>query len=157
MNENNYLSNLNENKNIGSKKFCGILDTFGTEYYVDIDTKCPINKIIINNEEIINDEKASFISIELIKDKYYLHYSNDYMENDNYLLTNDSFIISEGYPCINPYEINTYHIQYILSKANSTYICKTNIGNKRLDTRYSPIINIKKNELYQDNDIFLLN
>ena len=157
LNENNYLSNLNENKNVDNKKFCGILDTIGTEYYVDIDKKCPINKIIINNKAIINDEKATFISIELIKDKYYLHFSNDYTEKDNNILINDSFIISEGYPCINPEEINTYHIQYLLSKANNTYICETNIDNKRLDTRFSPIINIKKNELYKDNDILLEN
>ena len=64
--------------------------------------------------------------------------------------TNDE-IIKE----INPDEINTYHIQYILSNKNNSYICDTNIENKRLDIRYAPIINIQKNVLYQDNNIDL--
>ena len=45
--------------------------------------------------------------------------------NNKYLLTNKSLIISEGLPCINPGEINTFHIQYLLDKANETYICNT--------------------------------
>ena len=153
---NDYISNLNNNKYDENKKMCGILDTIGTKYYIDINKDCPINKIIINKEPNINED---FISIELIKDKYYLHYSNNYNENENnnYLLTNDSLIISEGYPCIKPDEINTYHIQYILSKANDSFICDTNIQNIRLDSRYSPLINIQKNELYLDNDIILDN
>ena len=157
-NEENYLSNLNNNdKNEENKKFCGLLDTAGTKYYLDIDKQCPINKLLINNKKNINDEKSNFNSIELIKDKYYLHYSNNYNENNNYLLTNNSLFMSEGYPCINPEEINTFHIQYKLSKANNYFICNTNIDNRRLDKRYSPIINVTKNELYKDNDIFLDN
>jgi hypothetical protein len=133
------------------------LDTNRTKYYIENDKECPINKIIINNKRNINDGKITFNSVELIKDKYYLHYSNDLNETDdnNFLLTNESLFISEGYPCINPDEINTYHIQYILSNKNNSYICDTNIENKRLDTRYTPIINIQKNVLYQDNNIDL--
>jgi len=158
-NENNYVNNINSNgENKENKKLCGLLDTNGTKFYIDNDKECPINKIIINNKSNINDDKFTFKSIELIKDKYYLHYSNSFNENDEhnkFLLTNDSLFISEGYPCINPDEINTYHIQYILSNKNNSYICDTNIDNKRLDTRYAPIINIQKNDLYQDNNINL--
>lgn len=156
-NENNYITNLNNNINIDNKnkKLCGILDTVGTKYYIEENKECPINKILINNISNINDD--NFKTIELIEDKYYFHFSNNYNENNNYLLTNDSLTISEGYPCINPDEINTYHIQYILSKANESFICDTNIKNVRLDSRYSPIINLQKDELYLDNDIFLDN
>ena len=158
-NENNYINNIDNNgENKENKKLCGLLDTNGIKYYIENDKECPINKIIINNKISINDEKFTFNSVELIKDKYYLHYSNDFNETDdnsNFLLTDDSLFISEGYPCINPDEINTYHIQYILSNKNNSYICDTNIENKRLDTRYSPIINIQKNVLYQDNNIDL--
>ena len=159
-NENNYINNIDNNgENKENKKLCGLLDTNGIKYYIENDKECPINKIIINNKiSINNDEKFTFNSVELIKDKYYLHYSNDFNETDdnsNFLLTDDSLFISEGYPCINPDEINTYHIQYILSNKNNSYICDTNIENKRLDTRYSPIINIQKNVLYQDNNIDL--
>ena len=152
-NENNYISNLNQNKNGKNKKFCGLLDTSGNKYFIDEDKECPINKIIINEEQTINEKNRIFTSIELIKNKYYLHYSNHFAEN--YLITNNSLILSEDYPCINPEEINTFHIQNILSKVNNSYICKTSIDNKRLDTRYIPIINISKNELYKDNDIIL--
>lgn len=158
-NENNYINNIDNNgENKENKKLCGLLDTNGIKYYIENDKECPINKIIINNKISINDEKFTFNSVELIKDKYYLHYSNDFNETDdnsNFLLTDDSLFISEGYPCINPDEINTYHIQYILSNKKNSYICDTNIENKRLDTRYSPIINIQKNVLYQDNNIDL--
>lgn len=158
-NENNYINNIDNNgENKENKKLCGLLDTNGIKYYIENDKECPINKIIINNKISNNDEKFTFNSVELIKDKYYLHYSNDFNETDdnsNFLLTDDSLFISEGYPCINPDEINTYHIQYILSNKNNSYICDTNIENKRLDTRYSPIINIQKNVLYQDNNIDL--
>ena len=156
--EKNYSSNLNNNnENDKNKKYCGLLDTIKTKYYLDNDKECPINKIIINKEKNINDGKYIFNSIELKKDEYYLHYSNNYNENNNYLLTNNSLFVSEGYPCINPEEINTFHIQYKLSKANNNYICNTNIENIRLDTRYFPIINVQKNELYKDNDIILDN
>jgi len=158
-NENNYINNIDNNgENKENKKLCGLLDTNGIKYYIENDKECPINKIIINNKISVNDDKFTFNSVELIKDKYYLHYSNDFNETDdnsNFLLTDDSLFISEGYPCINPDEINTYHIQYILSNKNNSYICDTNIENKRLDTRYSPIINIQKNVLYQDNNIDL--
>ena len=157
-NENNYINNINNNgENKENKKLCGFLDTNRTKYYIENDKECPINKIIINNKRNINGGKITFNSVELIKDKYYLHYSNDLNETDdnNFLLTNESLFISEGYPCINPDEINTYHIQYILSNKNNSYICDTNIENKRLDTRYTPIINIQKNVLYQDNNIDL--
>lgn len=153
--ESNYITNLDKNKNEKNKKSCGLLDTLGNQFYINIDEKCPINKLIINRAQGINDESANFISLELIKDKYYLHYSNEY--TGSYLITNDSFSISEGYPCINPEEINTYHIQYLLNKANNSFICKTSIDNNRLDTRYIPIISIPKNELYRDNDIMLDN
>ena len=150
--ENNYLSNLKNTDISENKKLCGILDTIGTKYYIEKDKSCPITKLIINDQKNINKD---FNSIELIKDEYYLHYSNNFNEDNNYLLTNESFFISEGLPCIKPDEINTYHIQYILSKANDSFICDTNIGNKRLDNRYNKIINLKKNELHKDNGINL--
>ena len=155
--ENNYLTNINNNKNNENKKLCGLLDTNGKKYYVEKDKECPINKILINNKENIDDDIYNFNTIELIKGQTYLHYSNNYSENNNYLLTNESLYISEGYPCINPDEINTFHIQYLLSKANSSYTCNTNIDNIRTDSRYIPITNIQKYNLYEDNNINLDN
>ena len=153
-----YIKHL---KNENNGKLCGYLDNINNKFYVENGKECPVNNIIINNENSINDEKHK--TIELIKDQYYLHYSNDYINeeslnnNDNYyLLTTESLIISEGLPCINPGEINTYHIQYLLNKANESYICDTFIGDKRVDDRYIlKLSSINKNKLYKDNSINL--
>ena len=59
------------------------MDTNGTKYYIENDKECPNNKIIINNKNNINDDKFTFNSVELIKDKYYLYYSNDFNETDD--------------------------------------------------------------------------
>ena len=150
--DNDYIMNLNKEKD---EKYCGIIDTAGNKYYVKNGAQCPINKIIINNE---NKNYEKFTNIELIKDEYYLHYSNEYLnsdDNSNFLLTNESFFISEGLPCINPGEINTYHIQYLLNKKNESYICDTFIENERLDLRYILLSSINKKNLYKDNNINL--
>ena len=153
---NDYVKNIKNLNNEGKNKRCGFLDTKGNEYYVDNDKDCPINNIIINNEKT-NDNNI-FTTLELIKDQYYLHFSNAYIDNNkNYLLTNESLIISEGLPCINPGEINTYHLQYLLNKENESYICNTSIKEQRLDSRYNEISSINKNTLYKDNNINLDN
>ena len=82
--ENDYIKNLNNEK---KEKFCGLIDTIGNKYYVKKDEQCPINKIIINKE---NKNYEKFKNIELIKDEYYLHYSNEYLNTEddkNFLLT----------------------------------------------------------------------
>ena len=150
--ENDYIKNLNNEK---KEKFCGLIDTIGNKYYVKKDEQCPINKIIINKE---NKNYEKFKNIELIRDEYYLYYSNEYLnteDDNNFLLTNESLFISEGLPCINPGEINTYHIQYLLNKKNESYICNTFIENERLDSRYKLLSLINKKNLYKDNNISL--
>ena len=157
-NENDYIINLNKGKNENNDKLCGYLDNIENKFYVQNNEECPINKIIINKEKTIQNEENKFIDIELIKDELYLHYSNAPIdnENSNYLLTTESLLISEGLPCINPGEINTYHLQYLLSKANESYICNTFIDNKRLDERYQLLLeSINKKNLYKDNGINL--
>ena len=148
-NEKDYINNLIDGKD---EKLCGKLDSLGNELYVNKEEDCPITEIIINNEREID----KFTSIELNENDLYLHFSNEYIEDkDNYLLTNESFKISEGLPCINPGEVNTYHTQYLLSKANKSYICDTFINNERLDKRYKSLTIINKKKLYIDNGINL--
>ena len=147
-NDLDYVTNLNNKK---EGKLCGNLDNIGNKFYVSNDEECPINKISINKENGNNGK--------LIGEGYYLHYSKDSLEEDNNnkdsLLTNESFVVSEGLPCINPEEINTYHIQYLLNKANESYICNTFIDDKRLDDRYIMLSSINKRNLYKDNNISL--
>ena len=147
-NDYDYISNMNDEK----EKLCGHLDNIGNNFYVKEGEDCPINKIIIDNKEIIDN---NYKTLELIKDEYYLHYSSDNLNSNNSLLTNESLFISEDLPCINPGEINTFHIQFLLSKANESYICNTVIDNKRLDERYKYISSINQKNLYKDNNIDL--
>ena len=143
-NENDYAKNIN-NENNNNGKLCGFIDTKGKKYFVENSKPCPINKIIIN-KELLNEDNV-------------FQFSNDYIEdnsnNKNYLLISESLIISEGLPCINPGEINTYHLQYLLNKENESYICNTFIEDKREDDRYHLISSINKNTLYKDNNINL--
>ena len=153
-NENDYINNLNNKEN---EKLCGFLDTIENKFFVKNNEDCPINEIIINKENSVGDK---YTNVEIIKDEFYLHYANEKMDengNNKYLLTNKSLIISEGLPCINPGEINTFHIQYLLDKANETYICNTFIENERLDKRYENLSSINKKNLYIDNNINLEN
>ena len=149
-NEKDYINNL---VNVKGGKLCGKIDSIGNKLYVNTEEDCPINDIIINKVKKID----KYTTIEFIENELYLHFSNENVDEDKdyYLLTNESFKISEGLPCINPGKINTYHIQYLLSKANKSYICDTFINNERLDTRYKPLTLINKTNLYNDNGINL--
>ena len=149
-NEKDYINNL---VNVKGGKLCGKIDSIGNELYVNTEEDCPINDIIINKVKKID----KYNTIEFIENELYLHFSNENVDEDKdyYLLTNESFKISEGLPCINPGEVNTYHTQYLLSKANKSYICDTFINNERLDTRYKPLTLINKTNLYNDNGINL--
>ena len=142
-NNNGYAKNINYLNDKQTGKYCGLLDNKGNKYYVNNNEECPINNIIIN-KELLNEDNV-------------FQFSNDYINdnNNNYLLTNESLIISEGLPCINPGLINTYHLQYLLNKENESYICNTFIGGNRLDNRYKQISSINKNILYKDNNINL--
>ena len=149
-NEKDYINNL---VNVKGGILCGKLDSIGNKLYVNTEEDCPINDIIINKVKKID----KYTTIEFIENELYLHFSNEGLDEDKdyYLLTNESFKISEGLPCINPGKINTYHIQYLLSKANKSYICDTFINNERLDKRYKSLAIINKKKLYIDNGINL--
>ena len=43
------------------KKLGGFLDTNGGKYYIENDKECPIDKIIINNKNNINDDNLLLI------------------------------------------------------------------------------------------------
>ena len=165
----NYSEIIKKNSVLSdTKKLCGILDSLGTEYYVEEKEECPINTLLINENETINE---NFTSIQL-NEKMYLHYSNIYNngyknnnENKYYLLSDNFLKFSEGLPCIKPDEKNTFHIQYLLDKDNESYICNTaiNIDENskdsivRFDDRYKSIFDIQKNILFDYNNITLEN
>ena len=154
----NYTEMLNENMIINNtkecqigKKKCGIIDTNSNIYCVDEKEECPVNGIRIDNYNLRED----YISIPFNRDGMFLHYTNK--NTDSKILTT-SFKISEGFPCVHPYEINTNFRQYILDKVYDNYTCRTNISNYYTDPRYTQIVSINKESLYKENNIpvFLL-
>ena len=149
VNENMIINNTKECQ-IGTKK-CGIIDTNSNIYCVDEKEECPINDIIIDNY----NSKDDFISIPFNRDGMYLHFTNN--KTNSKILTT-AFKISEGLPCVHPYEINTNFRQYIIDKVYDNYTCRTNLTKYYTDPRYTQIVSINKESLYQENNIpvFLL-
>ena len=145
-----FIRNAVENNNecdIGFKK-CGILDTYNRIMCVEEYNDCPINKIIIDNNEI-SPSDYNYKTLSLNNNKY-LHYTNESINNS--VIVNIS--ISSGIPCSDPNEINTKYPQYILDGNFFRYFCSNKLNDKFNDDIYTFIDSIKKSKLYYDNDIY---
>ena len=130
---------------IGFKK-CGILDTNNRKLCVEENNDCPINKMIIDNNELSpNDYKYNTLEL---KNNKFLHYTNEAI--DNQIIVN--FTISAGIPCLDPNEINTEYPQYILDKNFKKYSHKNE--NRFNDNIYNYLDSIQKLQLYKENDIY---
>ena len=140
---------FNEECKFGFKK-CGILDTNNrimcTEKYND----CPINKIIINKESNPPNDH-SYVTLNLNNGKY-LHYTNEDISNN--IIVNIS--LSLGYPCINPYELNTKIPQYKYDNNYKRYGCKQKFNGELYEKIYSNFIDSKiRKDVYNENNIDL--
>ena len=114
-------------------KQCGILDYFNNKLCVFKNQSCPINKIIIDNNEngpLINKEKYKFQTVKFKNSKQYLHYTNEAI-NDNIIT---SFIIQKKYDL------------------NSLFKPEIELNDKTLN-KYNIIYKIQKNNLYEQNKI----
>ena len=132
---------------IGFKK-CGILDTNNRKLCVEENNDCPINKMIIDNNELSpNDYKYNTLEL---KNNKFLHYTNEAI--DNQIIVN--FTISAGIPCLDPNEINTEYPQYILDKNFKKYSCSHKNENGFNDNIYNYLDSIQKLQLYKENDIY---
>ena len=129
------------------KKQCGILDTKLQKLCLNSNEICPINDIIINNDNntINENSKINYTTIKLNNEKY-LHYTNQAINKQ--LIIN--FKLSNDFPCIYPGEFSWYYY-YPLEPNNGT--CATNISDKTRDDRYEKIDIINKSILYKDNNI----
>ncbi len=132
---------------IGFKK-CGILDTNNRKLCVEENNDCPINKMIIDNNELSpNDYKYNTLEL---KNNKFLHYTNEAI--DNQIIVN--FTISAGIPCLDPNEINTEYPQYILDNNFKKYSCSHKNENGFNDNIYNYLDSIQKLQLYKENDIY---
>ena len=137
-----------ENCPSGFKK-CGILDTLKNVMCIKENLNCPINKILINNDNTYSENNINFNTINL-NDNKYLHYTNENY-NGNIL---SNFKLSEGgFPCYNPMRYNTILPQYILLKNFDDFICIDEFNNSFYDERYEKLDSISKKELYDDNSL----
>ena len=133
LNYETFIRNSVENNNecdIGFKK-CGFLDSNNRIMCIEENNDCPINKIIINNNEISPND-YNYKTIPLNNNKY-LHYTNESINNA--IIVN--FTISSGIPCSDPNEINTKYPQYILDGNFLRYICSKKINGKLNDNIYT--------------------
>ena len=150
LNYETFIRNSVENNNecdIGFKK-CGFLDSNNRIMCIEENNDCPINKIIINNNEISPND-YNYKTIPLNNNKY-LHYTNESINNA--IIVN--FTISSGIPCSDPNEINTKYPQYILDGNFLRYICSKKINGKLNDNNYNFIDSINKSVLYNENEIY---
>ena len=149
LNYETYIRNSVENNkecDIGFKK-CGILDSNNRIMCIEENNNCPINKIIINNNEK-SPTDFNYVTLSLNNNKF-LHYTNESI-NSNIIV---NFSISSGIPCLNPNEINTKYPQYILDKNFRRYICTDKILNEFNDNSFIKLDTIKKSLLYQQNNV----
>ena len=145
-----YLNNsveYNSECNIGFKK-CGILDTNNRILCIEENNDCPINKILINSNELPPFD-YNYKTLNLNNNKY-LHYTNEAIDNE--IIVN--FTISAGIPCLDPNEINTEYPQYILDKTFKRYSCSHKNENGFNDDIYKYLDFILKSQLYEDNNIY---
>jgi hypothetical protein len=149
LNYETFIRNSVENNNecdIGFKK-CGFLDSNNRIMCIEENNNCPINKIIINNNEK-SPTDFNYVTLSLNNNKF-LHYTNESI-NSNIIV---NFSISSGIPCLNPNEINTKYPQYILDKNFRRYICTDKILNEFNDNSFIKLDTIKKSLLYQQNNV----
>jgi len=115
------------------KKQCGILDNFNNKLCVFKNESCPINKIIIYNNEkgpLVNNENYKYQSIKFKNSNLYLHYTNEAI--NNYIIT--SFIIQKKYDI------------------NSLYKPEIELNDKILN-KYNIVYTIQEKQFYEQNKI----
>ena len=132
----------------GFKK-CGILDSLNRIMCLKESEKCPINKIIINNNSTSPDD-FGYTVIDL-DDDFYLHYTNE--DVNNYIIT--GFNLSEGKICANPFfhNLNNFE-QYFLEKNFNFSGCNKEYNDNLYDEKsYFELDTITREKLLEDNNL----
>ena len=111
--------------------------------------KCPINKVIINNNSTSPDD-FGYTVIDL-DDDFYLHYTNE--DVNNYIIT--GFNLSEGKICANPFfhNLNNFE-QYFLEKNFNFSGCNKEYNDNLYDEKsYFELDTITREKLLEDNNL----
>ena len=129
-------------------KQCGILDSLGNKLCLEEEEECPLNFLLINNEETTDLP----YDIETIKldEKKYLHYSHMAI---NLPIIID-FQLSDNEICINPEEYgSTSNSSLYILDHYKYYGCNSNIGGNQTDNRYFKLDNDNKYSIYSMSSI----
>ena len=130
-------------------KQCGILDSLNRIMCLKESEKCPINKVIINNNSTSPDD-FGYTVIDL-DDDFYLHYTNE--DVNNYIIT--GFNLSEGKICANPFfhNLNNFE-QYFLEKNFNFSGCNKEYNDNLYDEKsYFELDTITREKLLEDNNL----
>ena len=127
-------------------KLCGYLDSLEQKLCILEKEDCPINDIIINSS---TESLTNYSTIQLTENKY-IHFASGIIEKQ--IIT--SIKLSENVaPCIYPGEFSwKYHYPLELSSG----YCNTTILSSKNDLTFIKVDNIKKSNLYEENNISLL-
>ncbi len=135
---------------------CGYFDIEKNKLCIQKGNECPINEIKVNNIQ------NSDLKTKNINYNSNLTFSNKNSEGN--IMFANNIILSEGDLCLNKYEYNTFHEQYILDNIYNNYTCKTHIKlstisnfSNYFDLRYTPLLSFNKNDFFIENNLNLSN
>ena len=136
----------------GYKK-CGILDTLNNTLCLLKNETCPLNLLIVTNSylpppEYQNLNVTTVLLEDNIEDEYYLHYSNEAINNSVIV---DFQITEPDKLCI---ESNHYYSSYYYPLNGITANCSTSLYGVEYSTRYSYVDTVTKEQLFIDHSIY---
>ena len=124
------------------KKKCGILDSLGNILCLNESEKCPINNIIINN----NEKMDGYNSFELNEGKYF-HFTNRF--TDNHIISDLSVFFQQS--C--SYSQDNFWEKFFKNENDEGSLdCKKSKG--EFDYRYTYLDKYNLSLFYKDNYIF---
>lgn len=134
--ENNYLSKNNCSNNYYN---CGIIDSFNQSLCLPNANECPINKIVINQNEILSEKYKTY----KLNNSKYIHISNN---ETNSKIIHNIVLTDRDYKCEYP---NETILKYYYKLENNKLTCdrKDNFYNDKIDT-------INKENIYKENIIY---
>lgn len=123
-------------------KKCGILDSKNNILCLPLNENCPVNKIIIDKNEIAPSD-FNYTTLPL-NDSFYFHFTNESI-NSSIII---SLKLSEGNLCLNPERHNSMKKDYELYFSYDKCFCEN-----EFDYRYNEIDSIEKQVLFNENGI----
>lgn len=138
----------NETCPSGTKQ-CGLIDSLNQKLCVLTANACPVNKIVITKySKPIDDTVNSYSEISL-NGSYNLYYSKLAANNGIPV----EYTLSEGERCVDPKEINSKFVPYVLSNEKKDYYCSTYNKTLTYDDRYLKLDSMETRQFLDQNGL----